>query len=45
MIWSCKATRSNIQIGELLNGDGRGLEEMRRMEGERVKREEKDEGE
>lgn len=44
MICFCQATRSNIQIGKLLNGDGRGLEEMRRMEGERLKREKKGEG-
>lgn len=45
MICFCQATRNNIQIGELLNGDGRGFEEMRRMEGERLKREEKGKGE
>lgn len=42
MIWTCQAThthtRSRMQIGELLNEDGRGLVEMRRIEEERRKR-------
>lgn len=40
MVWDCRITRNNMQIGDLLNEDGRGLEMMKRFEEERRKKRE-----
>lgn len=45
MIRRCKVTRNDMQIGELLNEDGRGLETMKRIEVARSKRKEREEEE
>lgn len=40
----CQATKSDIQIGEFLSEEAKGLEVMRRMEQKRGKKQGKEEG-
>lgn len=43
IIRNCRVTKNDIQVGELLNEDDRGLEKMKRIEEARRKRKEREE--